>query len=148
MNDSLSDVIQISLTAEQIGRLFLGRAHTFELVDTPPGESAFELDNVVVDAPGGRCRLTYSEWEEDAAGGAKVLVCEYAIELRIGDMNAFATYSASIGAEQRGGNQLVEMVKRAAEDDFMLCAKLLGRSVRRDLVIDDEDTPLAGEKFH
>lgn len=147
MTDRLNDAVTIHLTADQIGRLFLGHAHTFELMDGPVSQSAFELDSVVVDSPDGLCRLAYAEWEEDDRAD-KLLVCEYAIELRIGQLHAYATYSASIGPEQRGGSQLVDQVKKAAENDFMLCAKLLGRSVRRDLVIDDEDGPMVGEKFH
>ncbi len=147
MTDRLNAPVAIHLTGEQIGRLFLGKAHTFELMEGPVSQSAFELDAVVVDSPDGVCRLAYAEWEEDQAAD-KLLVCEYAIELKIGQLHAYATYSASIGPEQRGGSQLVDQVKRAAESDFMLCAKLLGRSVRRDLVIDDDDGPVAGEKFH
>lgn len=140
MNDSnRHNEIEFRLTAEEIGRLFMPRASTFEVLSASVLQEQFVVDSLMAESERGRCRLTFSEWEEDAAeGSGKLWVAEYAIELCIGDTIAFATYSTSFTAEQRDSPLLYEALKRAAENDFMLCAKLIGRSVRRDLVIDQD----------
>lgn len=150
MSSEMNQSVTVVLTAEQIGRLFLGRAHTFEVIEQPVPAGSFVLDSVVVESDNGKCRLTYSEWEEDSPMQGKLLVSEYGIELEIGDLLAYATYGVSFPADQRGSVNLLDQLKQDAENDFMLCARLLGRSVRRDLVIDEElPAPSGGsERFH
>lgn len=149
MSHDMSRHVTVTLSAEQIGRLFLGRAHTFEVIDSPVPQGSFVLDSVLVESDNGKCRLTYSEWEEDTQNQGKILVSEYAIELEIGELLTYATYSVSFPADQRGSVSLLDQLKQDAENDFMLCARLLGRSVRRDLVIDEElPAPSASERFH
>ena len=150
MTSDMSQSATFTLTAEQIGRLFLARAHTFEVLDAPAPEGGFVLDSVIVESDNGKCSLTYSEWEEDSPHQGKLLVSEYAIELQLGELLAYATYGAASAIEQRGSVHLLDQLKLDAENDFMQCARLLGRSVRRDLVIDEElPTPATGsERFH
>lgn len=139
------------LNGEALGRLFMPRASTFEVLKASVVQEQFVIDAVVVESTSGLCRLLYSEWEEDDSSGAtKVWVSEYALELRLGDAIAFGTYSTSFTPEQRDSGFLLDQLKREAEEDFILCAKLLGRSVRRDLVIDEEmpDRPKPGANLH
>lgn len=138
-----------SLDGDTLGRLFMPRAGTFEILQASVIQDQFVVDAISVESPGGRCRLVYSEWEEDERDG-KAWVSEYAIELTVGDQIAFGTYSAAFAPEQRNTGPVLDQLKREAEEDFMLCAKLLGRSVRRDLVIDDEtpERPKPGANLH
>ena len=139
------------LDGEILGRLFMSRAGTFEILQASALQESFVVDSIEVQSESGRCRLTFSEWEEeDSPVGAKLWVSEYAIELTVDDLIAFGTYSASLNPEERASGALLEQIRRDAEEDFMLCAKLLGRSVRRDLVVDEEtpDRPKSGDRFH
>ncbi len=131
-------LFRFELDADELGRLFMPRASTFEVLQASVLQESFILDSVNVESSHGSCRMTYSEWEEDDAGGQKVWISEYAIELVLDSVIAYGTYSASFKPEQRESGALLERLKRDAEEDFMLCCKLLGRSVRRDLVVDDE----------
>ncbi|MEM9301663.1 MAG: hypothetical protein AAGE01_06110 [Pseudomonadota bacterium] len=138
-----------SLDGDTLGRLFMPRAGTFEILTASVLQEQFVVDSVVVESPGGRCRLVYSEWEENETGQKK-WVSEYAIELVVGEQIAFGTYALSFGPDQPNAGALLDQIKGEAEEDFMLCAKLLGRSVRRDLVIDEEmpERPKPGKKLH
>ena len=141
----------IRLDAESLGRLFMPRASTFEVLQASVVQEQFVVDAVGVQSETGKCRLIYSEWEEDADDpDNKLWVSEYSIELTIGDLVAFGTYSTSFTPEQREAGLVLDQLKREAEDDFILCAKLLGRSVRRDLVIDEDmpDRPKPGSNLH
>lgn len=127
------------LDGEALGRLFMPRAGTFEILQASAIQESFVVDSILVQSEGGRCRLTFSEWEEeDPRGEGKLWVSEFAIELTVDELIAFGTYSVSFDPDQRGSGAPLEQVRREAEEDFILCAKLLGRSVRRDLVVDDE----------
>lgn len=142
-------LFNIELNAEDLGRLFMPRASSFEVLQVSPLQESFILDSVVVDSNSGGCRLTYSEWEENDSGGAKIWISEYAIELNINEVLAYGTYSTSFNPEQRETGVMLERLKRDAEEDFMLCCKLLGRSVRRDLVVDaPADPPRTESKLH
>jgi hypothetical protein len=135
--------------ADTLGRLFMPRAGTFEVLGASVLQESFVVDSVVVASESGRCRLTYSEWEESESEG-KLWVSEYAIELEACEQVAFGTYATTFSPEQREAAMLLEQLKRDAEADFMLCAKLIGRSVRRDLVVDEEmpDRPKPGASLH
>jgi len=139
---------EFQLSAEDLGRLFMPRASTFDVLQVSALQESFILDSVVVESSSGQCRLTYSEWEEDDAGGSKVWISEYAIELNTDDHLAYGTYSASFKPDQREAGVLLERLKRDAEEDFMLCCKLLGRSVRRDLVVDETPAVKSSEQVH
>lgn len=142
-------VFQFELGAEDLGRLFMPRASTFEVLQASVLQESFALDSVVVESPGGVCQLTYSEWEEDGSGSSKLWISEYSIELNIDEVLAYGTYSASFRPEQREAGIMLERLKRDAEEDFMLCCKLLGRSVRRDLVVDEAVEPArVGSNLH
>lgn len=127
------------------------RAGTFEVLQASVMQEQFMIDVVAVESPTGKCRLVYSEWEEDSADRTtKLWVSEYSIELTVGELIAFGTYSTSFTPDQRDTGLIIDQLKREAEDDFVLCAKLLGRSVRRDLVIDEEmpSRPKPGSNLH
>ncbi|MDX1571197.1 MAG: hypothetical protein R3200_11990 [Xanthomonadales bacterium] len=141
----------IRLDAEALGRLFMPRAGTFEVLQASVIQDQFLVDAVGVESEVGKCRLLYSEWEEDADDpNNKLWVSEYSIELTVGDLIAFGTYSTSFTPDQREAGMVLDQLKREAEDDFILCAKLLGRSVRRDLVIDEDmpNRPKPGSNLH
>lgn len=129
----------VRLDAETLGRLFMPRATTFEVLSNSLVQEQFVIDTIDIVSEQGRCRLVYSEWEE-GEGEDKVWVSEYAIELNMGGMLAYGTYGATFPPQQRAASMIMNQIKREAEEDFILVAKLIGRSVRRDLVV-DEDTP-------
>ncbi len=147
----LSGSFVFRLDGESLGRLFMSRAGTFEILQASALQESFIVDSIEVQSRSGRCRLTFSEWEEeDPQRGGKLWVSEYAIELTVDELIAYGTYSVSFDPEQRQSGAPLEQIRREAEEDFILCAKLLGRSVRRDLVV-DEDSPLRpkpGARFH
>jgi hypothetical protein len=150
---SMSDLnsqFDFSLSGETLGRLFMPRASTFEVLTASVVQESFVIDSVRVESPSGRCRLTFSEWEEDAKEGGKLWVSEFGIELAVEEHIAYGTYSTSFSPEQRDAGVLLERLRRDAEEDFMLCAKLIGRSVRRDLVIDEDmpERPKPGSNLH
>jgi len=148
---TVTNIFSFSLDGDTLGRLFMPRAGTFELLQASVIQEQFVVDAIAVESAVGRCRLVYSEWEEDDPGTeGKAWVSEYAIELAVGEQIAFGTYSAAFGPEQRNTGPVLDQLKQEAEEDFMLCAKLLGRSVRRDLVIDDEtpERPKPGANLH
>ena len=149
---SLTDVdnqFVFRFDADTLGRLFMPRAGTFEVLDASLLQDSFVVDSVVVTSDSGRCRLTYSEWEESESEG-KLWVSEYAIELEACERIVFGTYATTFSPDQREAAMLLEQLKRDAEADFMLCAKLIGRSVRRDLVVDEEmpERPKPGASLH
>ena len=149
--DTVTQRFDFSLDGDTLGRLFMPRAGTFELLQASVIQEQFVVDSISVDSATGRCRLVYSEWEEDEPSGrGKQWVSEYAIELTVGGQMAFGTYSIAFGPEQRNTGPLLDQLKGEAEQDFMLCAKLLGRSVRRDLVIDEDmpERPKPGASLH
>ncbi|MDJ0657040.1 MAG: hypothetical protein QNJ40_22970 [Xanthomonadales bacterium] len=150
MSRNRSHVFSFELGAETLGRLFMPRASTFEVTASSNIQESFVVDSVLVQSSQGECRLAYSEWEEEHPQQGKVLVSEYAIELNVNGVLAVGTYSEAFAPDQRGAGPALEQLKRDAEDDFMLCAKLLGRSVRRDLVIDEDpaDRPQGPARFH
>ena len=127
-------------------------ASTFEVLGSSAIQEQFVIDSLLAESTRGACRLTFSEWEEDAPeSGRKIWVVEYAIELNLGDRIAFGTYSTSFPVDERGSAVAHDALKRTAENDFMLCCKLIGRSVRRDLVVDQdisEEGPQPGVKVH
>lgn len=129
----------IRLDAETLGRLFMPRATTFEVLSASIVQEQFVIDTIDIVSEQGRCRLVYSEWEE-GEGDDKSWVSEYAIELNMGGMLAYGTYGATFPPQQRAASMIMNQIKREAEEDFILVAKLIGRSVRRDLVV-DEDAP-------
>ncbi len=139
---------RFDMGAEELGRLFFPRASTFEVLQASVLQESFILDSVVVDSTIGQCRLTYSEWEEDDAGNNKVWISEYAIEMTVDEVLAYGTYSASFKPDQREAGVMLERLKRDAEEDFMLCCKLLGRSVRRDLVVDETPATRSNDQLH
>lgn len=137
------------LDGETLGRLFMSRAGTFEVLQASALQESFVVDSVLVQSESGRCRLTFSEWEEeDPRNGGKLWVSEFAIELTVDELIAFGTYSISFDPDQRGSGSALEQVRHDAEEDFILCAKLLGRSVRRDLVVDEEGPDRSKTSFH
>ena len=147
----MSQQFIFSMSGETLGRLFMPRAGTFEVLTASVVQEQFVIDSLAVESATGRCRLLYSEWEEDeTSNSGKVWVSEYAIELKVGELIAYGTYSTSFMPDQRDSGVLLDQLKREAEDDFSLCAKLLGRSVRRDLVIDEEmpERPKPGANLH
>lgn len=129
------------LNAETLGRLFMPRASTYEILKASIIQESLVLDSLMVESANGVCRLTFSEWEEDLPEQKeKLWISEFAIELTVNEVIAYGTYAISQAPDRREAGMMLEGLRRDAEQDFMLCAKLLGRSVRRDLVIDD-DTP-------
>jgi len=140
-----------SLSGETLGRMFMPRASTFEILKASIVQESLVLDSLKVTSGKGECRLTFSEWEEDLAEqNQKLWICEFAIELTVDELIAFGTYGTSQAADRREAGMILEQLRRDAEQDFMLCAKLLGRSVRRDLVIDEEmpERPKPGASLH
>lgn len=135
------------LDGEQLGMLFMPRAGTFEILQASVVQEQFIVDQVQVDSPRGSCRLVYSEWEE-GEGETKRWISEYAIELVVDAQIAYGTYGLSLAQNDRHGGMLLDRLKRDAEHDFMLCAKLLGRLVRRDLVIDEDSSSGSKSRLH
>ena len=71
------------LDAETLGRLFMPRAGTFEVLQASVVQDQFVVDAVGVQTDGGKCRLIYSEWEEDAEDpNNKLWVSEYSSAAR------------------------------------------------------------------
>ncbi len=141
MTNDWSEDFVFRFDPEILGQLFMPKAGTFEVFSEPVELSEFVVDQVEITGESGRCVLAYSEWEEDdPLGEGKVWVSEFSIALTCGETTAFATYSTSFRPEQRDAGIVMDRLRKDAEEDFMLCAKLLGRSVRRDLVV-DEDMP-------
>ena len=139
------------LSGETLGRMFMPRASTFEILTASIIQESMVLDSLRVKSGNGECRLTFSEWEEDQPEqNQKLWISEFTIELTVDDVIAFGTYSISQIPDRREAGLMLERLRRDAEKDFMLCAKLLGRSVRRDLVIDEEmpDRPDPGANLH
>ena len=139
------------LNGETLGRLFMPRASTFEILKASIIQESLVLDSLRVKSSNGECRLTFSEWEEAPPDQSqKLWTSEFAIELTVDDVIAFGTYGISQIPDRREAGLILERLRRDAEKDFMLCAKLLGRSVRRDLVIDEEmpQRPKPGANLH
>jgi hypothetical protein len=148
---ALDHAFVFPLNAETLGRMFMPRASSFEVLKASIIQEYLVLDSLRVKSTNGSCRLTFSEWEEDQPGKNQPLwISEFAIELTVDEVVAFATYSISQAPDRREAGLMLERLRRDAEEDFMLCAKLLGRSVRRDLVIDEEtpDQPTPGANLH
>ena len=121
------------LKAETLGRMFMPRASTFEILKASIIQESLVLDSLKVKSSNGECRLTFSEWEQDLPEpNQKLWISEFAIELTVDDVIAFGTYGISQVPDRREAGLMLERLRRDAEEDFMLCAKLLGRSVRRD----------------
>lgn len=140
MTDMASEAhFAIVLDGESIGRLFMPNAGTYEVVPGSPLQEEYVIDSLNVVSPSGKCRLVYSEWEEDGTvNGEKWWVMEYAVELAIGSHIAYGTYRHSYSSDQGESAVIIDRLRADAENDFMLCCKLIGRSVRRDLVIDED----------
>lgn len=129
----------IMLDAESLGRLFMPNAGSFEVVKTPIIQDEYVVDSLDVISPAGKCRFVFSEWEENSTSGdEKWWVTEYAVELSINSHIAYGTYRFSYSLDQGDTGVILDRLREDAENDFMLCCKLIGRSVRRDLVVDDD----------
>lgn len=129
----------ILLDAETLGRLFMPNAGSFEVLSSSALQDDYIVDSLDVASPLGKCRLVFSEWEENSTTGEeKWWVTEYAVELTIGTRVAYGTYRFSYSLDQGDTGVILDRLREDAENDFMLCCKLIGRSVRRDLVVDDE----------
>ena len=150
-HSALEQEFLFAFNGETLGRMFMPRASTFEVLEQSPVRETLVVDSLRVQSESGQCRLSFSEWEQDQPEQEQSLwVCEYAIELSVSSLIAFGTYGLSFRPQQPEAGLMLERLRRDAEDDFMLCAKLLGRSVRRDLVIDEltPEQPKTGGKIH
>jgi hypothetical protein len=140
-----------AFNGETLGRMFMPRANSFEVLENSLIQEALVVDSLRVKSDSGECRLSFSEWEQDEADQEqKLWVSEYSIELRVNQLIAFGTYGLSYLPQQPAAGLMLERLRQDAEEDFMLCAKLLGRSVRRDLVIDElgPERPKSGSNLH
>ncbi|MCG8464662.1 MAG: hypothetical protein MI750_07405 [Xanthomonadales bacterium] len=140
----------LMLDAESLGRLFMPNAGSFEVIAEPAIQDEYIVDSLDVASPLGKCRLVFSEWEENNAEDEKWWVTEYAVELTIGERIAYGTYRFSYSLDQGDTGVILDRLREDAENDFMLCCKLIGRSVRRDLVVDDDlvDTNDTTQQLH
>ena len=67
----MNRTFNISMNGDTLGRLFMPRAGTFEVLEASVLQEQFVVDSIHVDGADGRCRLAYSEWEENDSNGAK-----------------------------------------------------------------------------
>lgn len=152
MSDSVCGVqFAFVLDAEAIGRLFMANAGNFEVVQSSAIQDEYLVDSIDVASPLGKCRLAYCEWEENNPNDdEKWWVSEYAIELTVGQRIAYGTYRLSYSLDQGNSGAMLDRLREDAENDFMLCCKLIGRSVRRDLVVDEDitDHTIQSQQLH
>ncbi len=124
---------------ETLGQLFMPNAGQFEVLQASAVQEEYIVDSLEVVSQTGRCRLIYAEWEEDnPLGRGKWWTSEYAIELAVGEQIAYGVYRLSFPPEQGDVGVMLDRLRLDAEEDFMLCCKLIGRLARRDLVVEDE----------
>ncbi|GAB4194267.1 MAG: hypothetical protein Tsb002_25590 [Wenzhouxiangellaceae bacterium] len=139
----------IMLDAESLGRLFMPNAGSFDVINSTLVQEEYMVDSLDVASPQGKCRLIFSEWEENSTtGDEKWWVTEYAVELNIGGRLAYGTYRFSYTLDQGDTGVILDRLREDAENDFMLCCKLIGRSVRRDLVVEEDVMEVSSHSQH